>query len=100
MTDSVTVSVRILGKPFQVSCGVGEAEQVTAAARLLDARMNEIHDTGKVLGFDRIAVMAALNIAHDYLAANADLTRVSGAAGDKVAELTDKVAQALAEAEA
>lgn len=100
MTDSVTVSVRILGKPFQVSCGVGEAEQVTAAARLLDARMNEIHDTGKVLGFDRIAVMAALNIAHDYLAANADLARVSGAAGDKVAELTDKVAQALAEAEA
>ncbi len=99
MTDSVTVSVKILGKPFQVSCGVGEAEQVTAAARLLDERMNEIHDTGKVLGFDRIAVMAALNIAHDYLAANADPTRVSGAAGDKVAELTDKVAQALVEAQ-
>lgn len=100
MSESVTVSVQILGKPFQVSCGVDEAEQVTAAARLLDARMSEIHDTRKVLGFDRIAVMAALNIAHDYLASNADLTRVSGAAGDKVAELTDKVTQALAEAEA
>ena len=100
MSESVTVSVEILGKPFQVSCGVGEAQQVTEAARLLDARMNEIHDTGKVLGFDRIAVMAALNIAHDYLAANADLSRVSGAAGDKVEELTDKVVQALAEARA
>lgn len=100
MTDSVTVSVQILGKPFQVSCGVGEAEQVTAAARLLDARMNEIHDTRKVLGFDRIAIMAALNIAHDYLASQADESRISGAAGDKVAELTDRVAQALVEAEA
>ena len=100
MSDSVTVSVRILGKPFQVSCGVGEAEQVTAAARLLDARMNEIHDTRKVLGFDRIAIMAALNIAHDYLASQADESRISGAAGDKVAELTDRVAQALVEAEA
>ena len=100
MTDSVTVSVQILGKPFQVSCGVGEAEQVTAAARLLDARMNEIHDTRKVLGFDRIAIMAALNIAHEYLASQADGTRISGSAGDKVAELTDRVAQALAEAEA
>ena len=57
MSDAVTVSVQILGKPFQVSCGVDEAEQVTAAARLLDARMNEIHDTRKVLGFDRIAIM-------------------------------------------
>ena len=100
MSDAVTVSVQILGKPFQVGCGVDEAEQVTAAARLLDARMNEIHDTRKVLGFDRIAIMAALNIAHDYLASQADGTRISGAAGDKVAELTDRVAQALAEAEA
>ena len=100
MTDSVTVSVQILGKQFQVGCGVDEAEQVTAAARLLDARMNEIHDTRKVLGFDRIAIMAALNIAHEYLASQADGTRISGSAGDKVAELTDRVAQALAEAEA
>ena len=100
MSDSVTVSVQILGKPFQVGCGVDEAGQVTAAARLLNARMNEIHDTRKVLGFDRIAIMAALNIAHDYLASQADATRISGAAGDKVAELTDRVARALAEAEA
>ena len=99
MSESVTVAVQILGKPFQVSCGVDEAEQVTAAAHLLDERMNEIHDTRKVLGFDRIAVMAALNIAHDYLASQADHTHLSGAAGDKVTELTDKVTAALAAAE-
>ena len=98
MSESVTVAVRILGKPFQVSCGVDEAEQVTAAANLLDERMNEIHATGKVLGFDRIAVMAAINIAHDYLASRADHDRNASAAGDKVTELTDRVARALAEA--
>ena len=98
MSDSVTVSVQILGKSFQVSCAVHETEQVTAAARLLDERMSEIHDTRKVLGFDRIAVMAALNIAHDYLASRDDHDRTADAAGDKVAELTERVTRALAEA--
>ncbi len=98
MSEAVTVSVEILGKQFQVSCGVSEVEQVSAAARFLNERMNEIHETRKVLGFDRIAVIAALNIAHEYLSLQSDRDHVVEDTEGKVGELTDKVAQALAEA--
>lgn len=98
MSEAVTVSVEILGKQFQVSCGVSEVEQVSAAARFLNERMNEIHETRKVLGFDRIAVIAALNIAHEYLSVQSDRDHVAEDTEGKVGELTDKVAQALAEA--
>ena len=98
MSEAVTVSIEILGKQFQVSCGVSEVQQVSAAAQFLNERMNEIHETRKVLGFDRIAVMAALNIAHDYLSAQGDRNHVVEDTEGKVGELTDKVTEALAEA--
>ena len=69
MSESpTTVSVKILDKEYQVACPADEVEALTAAARYLDAQMQQIRDSGKVFGLDRIAVMAALNITNEFLA--------------------------------
>ncbi len=62
-----TLDVTILGREFTVACEEGERADLTEAVAYLDRQMREIRDRGKVTGVDRIAVMAALNIAHDLL---------------------------------
>jgi cell division protein ZapA len=66
---TVTLDVTILGRDFKVACKEVERDELMEAVALLDKRMREIRDTGKVSGTDRIAMMAALNIAHDLLRA-------------------------------
>jgi cell division protein ZapA len=66
-TPTVTLDVTILGREFKVACKEDERSELMEAVALLDRRMREIRDRGKVSGTDRIAVMAALNIAHELL---------------------------------
>ena len=65
--DTVPVSVYILDREYQIACQRGEEETLRASANYLDKKMREIRDRGSIIGIDRIAVMAALNIAHEYL---------------------------------
>ncbi|RMD80308.1 MAG: cell division protein ZapA [Gammaproteobacteria bacterium] len=65
----VPVPVHILGKEYRIACPPGEREALFAAAQYLNAKMREIRERGKVVGTERIAVMAALNIAHELLQA-------------------------------
>ena len=95
---STTVSVRILEKEYQVNCPEDEIDQLTASARYLDAQMRGIRDTGKVLGLDRMAVMAALNITNDLLGIRSERTTVSTTIEKKVGELNERVAAAIADA--
>jgi len=68
MSDSTTqVSVRILEKEYQIACPAEARNDLLNSAALLNGRMREIRDSGKVIGLDRIAVMAALNIANELL---------------------------------
>jgi len=62
-----TLNVKILGKEFQVSCPEEEREALLLAATQLDKRMRDIRESGKVIGLERIAIMAGLNITHEYL---------------------------------
>jgi cell division protein ZapA len=61
------VTISILGKELKVACPDGERESLSAAARYLDQRMREIQDSGKVIGAERCAVMAALNLTNELL---------------------------------
>jgi cell division protein ZapA len=61
------VNISILGKELMVACPDGEREALIAAARELDQRMREVQDGGKVLGSERVAVMAALNLTNELL---------------------------------
>jgi cell division protein ZapA len=61
------MDISIMGRDLKVACPPGEEAQLAAAVDLLNQKMQEIKDAGKVVSFDRIAMIAALNIAHDLL---------------------------------
>ena len=66
MNDNATaVSVSILGKEYPIACSPNEKDELLASARYLDQKMREIRDQGRIAGLDKIAIMAALNIAHE-----------------------------------
>ena len=58
------VSVRLLDREYQVACPAEERSDLLDSAEYLDGKMREIRDSGKVVGLDRIAVIAALNLAN------------------------------------
>ena len=62
-----TIEISILGRNYKIACEDGEREALLEAVSYLDGKMGEIKNAGKVNGTDRIAVMAALNIAHELL---------------------------------
>jgi len=68
MNDRIArVSVRILEKEYQVACPIEERTDLLDAAEYLNGKMREIRDSGAVMGLDRVAVMAALNLANELL---------------------------------
>lgn len=64
-----TVYVQILDKDYQVACPREERDALQQSAQLLDERMRTIKRSGSVIGLERIAVMAALNLSHELLQA-------------------------------
>lgn len=66
---SAGVDVNIMGREFKVACSEEEREGLITAVNYLDKKMREIRDTGKVIGVERIAIMAALNLSHELLTA-------------------------------
>jgi len=69
--DTIAVTVQILGKDYRVACLSHEREALLASAGLLNAKMREIKNSGKVIGNESVAVMAGLNMAHELLAVSA-----------------------------
>ena len=67
MTGAKPMRIHILDKEYLVACPENEREALFASAELLTNKMKEIRDSGKIVGADRIAVMAALNMAHELL---------------------------------
>lgn len=67
MSEIKAVDVNIMGREFAVACSEDEREGLMTAVGYLDKKMREIRDTGKVVGVERIAIMAALNLTHELL---------------------------------
>ena len=65
--EVIPVTVNILEKEYRIACSPNHKESLEDSAALLNDKMHEIRSSGKVIGSDRIAVMAALNLAHDLL---------------------------------
>ena len=64
---SISLKIRILDKEYQVNCKPEEREALELSAKLLDEKMEEIRRGSHIIGVERIAVMAALNLAHDLI---------------------------------
>lgn len=67
MSQTKPVLVKLLNKDFQVSCPPGLEEQLEEAANYLDQKMRDIRHSGRVIGLERIAIMAALNLSNELL---------------------------------
>jgi len=96
VTQPHTVTVKILDKEYQVACPEDQEAELSVSAKYLDKQMRGIRDTGKVIGLERIAVMAALNISYELLQASEQTD--TGAAtpdGDSVKRLNRKLDDAL-----
>ncbi|QEQ98095.1 cell division protein ZapA [Neptunomonas concharum] len=61
------VSIKIMDKEYLIGCPDGAEAELFASADYLDKKMREVRDSGKVLGLERVAVMAALNISHELI---------------------------------
>lgn len=89
------ISVRILEKEYQVACPAGERTDLLDSAETLNTRMREIRDRGKVVGLDRIAVMAALNMANELLQAQSKDKALEDTLGNRLRLLSDRVESVL-----
>lgn len=67
MKTDTAMDVTIMGREFRVTCPEDERKGLLEAVAYLDKKMREIRDSGKIVGSERIAIMAALNITHELL---------------------------------
>ena len=89
------VSIRILDKEYQVACPASERTDLLDSAEVLNAKMHEIRDSGRIVGLDRIAVMAALNMANDLLHAKERDKYLEGNLSDRLRDMSDRLESAL-----
>lgn len=97
MSDISTVTVNILDKEYQVSCPPEQEAELVVSASYLDKQMRSIRESGKVIGLERIAVMAALNISHELLQASEhdDMSDGESVPNSAVNGLTKKIEEAI-----
>ena len=94
-----TVEVNLLGRTYRVACEDDEREALMQAVAYLDTKMNEIRKAGKVMGAERIAVMAALNVAHELLSVKLGGGFDLGQAKQRLSEIESRIDQAIAKQE-
>ena len=96
MTQQIAqVSVRILDKEYQVACPAEERTDLLDSAEILNNKMREIRDTGRIVGLDRIAVMAALNMANDLMHAQAKDEQLEGNYSERLKSINERVDSVL-----
>lgn len=95
MSGEIPIIVQILDKDYRVACQDGQQDSLLASARFLDQKMREIRAGGRVIGTDRIAVMTALNLAHELLEFQRERDQLSDSFGRRIKALREKVEVAL-----
>jgi cell division protein ZapA len=94
-SDVARVTVKILDKEYHVACPAPERADLMEAAAYLHGKMREIRDTGKVVGVDRIAVIAALNMANELVKLRGRGERLEGDVGVRLKGMRKRVESAL-----
>jgi cell division protein ZapA len=89
------VTVNILDKEYLISCSEEEREPLHTAVNYLNAKMLEMKNSGRVIGSERIAVMTALNLAHELLAYKQENDDYTSSVDTTVQRLQSKIDEAL-----
>lgn len=95
MSQFSQVTIRILEKEYNVACPAEEKPALLASAELLNHKMREIRDSGKVVGLDRVAVMAALNLANELLKAQGQDEELKNIVGLRIKAMREHLDTAL-----
>ena len=90
-----TVSVKILDKEFRISCPENERASLMDSATMLNDRMRKIRDSGNVIGAERIAIMAALNLTHELLKAQSDQGSLTNDLEQRVRDMSSRIESTL-----
>lgn len=93
--DNKSVVVTILDKEYRFACQPQERDALIASAHFLDGKMREIRKGGKLLGTDGLAVMAALNIAHELLQYRGQKDDLNESLSGRIRGLQEKIESAL-----
>lgn len=91
------LDIIIMGREFRVACLESEQRSLLASVEYLDKKMREIRDGGKVVGLERIAIMAALNISHEHLAARLSSSFDVGEFRRRILKLQAEIDQAMSD---
>ena len=94
--SSVSLKIHILGKEYQVNCPPEERDALERSAELLNEKMEEIRSGSQIIGLERIAVMAALNLAHDLIQTEQS-AKQNSFASDVLQTMNSKIDSALFE---
>lgn len=96
---TVPVSVRIMENEYRIACALEHQEALVSAAEYLNDKMLEIRSGGKLLGVERVAVMAALNITHELLICRQECADLTESTQRRIQALVEKVETALSKAD-
>ncbi|NOR40150.1 MAG: cell division protein ZapA [Gammaproteobacteria bacterium] len=94
--ESDAVKIHILDKEYLVACPDEEKDSLVASANHLSEKMMEIRESGKVVGIDRIAVMAGLNLAHDVIESGGGNGKNTSTTTSRLKKLNTKIDKTLA----
>jgi cell division protein ZapA len=89
------VVVHVFDKEYTIACKSHEHNGLLESAQYLDGKMREIRDNGRVLGADKIALMAALNITHELIQLKNSKNDSSESVSQRIRTLQDKIEKAL-----
>ena len=93
------LDITLLGRSYRVACSDEERDALLKAVAYLEGKMNDIKESGKVAGTERIAVMAALNVAHELLSMRLGEGFDLGEAKRRISSIEAKLEAALAKQE-
>ncbi len=95
--ESKTLDVMIMGKTYRVTCAPDEEKDLLAAVEFVDNRMSEIREGGRTMAIERLAVMTALNIAHELLSSKGGKGVASAEIKRKISLMRNTITEALAD---
>ncbi|NOQ88308.1 MAG: cell division protein ZapA [Gammaproteobacteria bacterium] len=96
MNKSEPLTIKIMDKEYRIACPEEEKDNLRASADLLNDKLNEIKQSGSVIGTERIAIMAALNLSHDILH-NQSLVVEHGDLNQRIDELSERISTSMRE---
>jgi cell division protein ZapA len=91
----IPVSLTIMGKEYKIACAPDEQSDLLQSAQKLDVQMRQMRDSGKVAGADKIAVMAALNLAHELQLMKTQNEELNKTLSECLAKMSQKIENVL-----